>query len=69
MDVGSNIGYYTIIGGAINKNLKIIAFEPSDAAFKYVKKNIIINGQREFSKILISDFPSHFCIMFRNRQK
>ena len=58
MDVGSNIGYYTIIGGAINKNLKIIAFEPSDAAFKYVKKNIIINNLSEnvtLEKTALSD--------------
>ena len=43
-DVGANIGYYTILGGSINKNLKIISFEPSDGACQYVKNNIILNN-------------------------
>jgi len=43
IDVGSNIGYYTVIGAVLNKNLKVISFEPSNAAFNYLNKNIIIN--------------------------
>jgi len=43
-DVGANIGYYTILGGSINKNIKIISFEPSEGACQYIKNNIILNN-------------------------
>ena len=44
IDVGSNIGYYSIIGATLNKELKVISFEPSGSVFKYLSQNIIINN-------------------------
>jgi len=43
MDVGANIGYYSIIGSITNPNLKVIAFEPSIGVMKYLSENIKIN--------------------------
>jgi FkbM family methyltransferase len=43
-DIGSNIGYYSLIGAKINPNAKIFAFEPMPAAFKYLNINIDKNN-------------------------
>jgi len=42
-DVGANIGYYAVMAGVVNKNLKTYAFEPSPGPFAYLKQNIEIN--------------------------
>lgn len=42
-DVGSNIGYYAIMAGVTNPNLKTYAFDPSPGPFAYLKDNVAIN--------------------------
>jgi len=39
-DIGSNIGYYSLVGSKINSAAKLYAFEPMPAAFKYLNINI-----------------------------
>ena len=43
MDVGANIGYYSLLAAAINPRLEIISFEPAPAAFRYLKANMYLN--------------------------
>ena len=43
-DIGSSIGYYTILGASTNKNLKIEAFEPSTGGMIYLSENVKINN-------------------------
>ncbi len=43
-DVGANIGYYSILGGLINPNIKIYAFEPSIGPMIYLSENVKINN-------------------------
>jgi FkbM family methyltransferase len=40
LDIGSNIGYYSLVGAKMNPDVKIYAFEPMPAAFKYLNINI-----------------------------
>ncbi len=47
-DIGSNIGYYSLVGGALNPKAKIYAFEPMPAAYKFLNINIENN---KFSNI------------------
>lgn len=42
-DIGSNIGYYSILAKSINPNLKVVAFEPMPSPRKYIEKNILLN--------------------------
>lgn len=43
-DIGSNIGFYTILAGLILKNDgKVYAFEPMPAAFERLNRNILLN--------------------------
>ena len=43
LDIGSNIGYYTLLAKRFQPNIKVIAFEPMPSVFKYLNKNIQIN--------------------------
>jgi len=48
-DIGSNIGYYSLVATSIqNKNIIVYAFEPMPSAFDYLVQNIQIN---EFTNI------------------
>lgn len=42
-DVGSSIGYFSILGANVNSNLKIHAFEPSLGAMIFLSENVKIN--------------------------
>jgi FkbM family methyltransferase len=44
LDIGSNIGYYTLLAKRFQPNIKIIAFEPMPSVFNYLNKNIQINN-------------------------
>ena len=44
LDIGANIGYYSLLAASINPHLKIFSFEPAPEVFSYLKKNIEING-------------------------
>ncbi len=48
-DIGSNIGYYSLLAAALSKDsLKSYAFEPMPSAFDYLNQNISLN---QFSRI------------------
>lgn len=58
VDVGANTGLYSTMGAALNPNLKVWGFEPSNGPFNYFKKNIELNGlsnQIEGFKIALSN--------------
>jgi len=44
MDIGANLGYYSLLAAAQNKNIQIIAFEPLPDANAFLRKNIKLNG-------------------------
>ena len=46
LDIGANIGYYTLLASTINPDVKIISFEPAPSVFLYLKSNIELNGNR-----------------------
>ena len=47
LDIGANIGYYTLIlADLVGKNGQVYAFEPDPENFKLLKKNIEFNGYR-----------------------
>jgi FkbM family methyltransferase len=43
MDVGSNIGYFTVLANAYHPNIKTYSFEPARGAFHFLSKNILQN--------------------------
>lgn len=51
MDVGANLGYYSIVGKLFNNNLTVHAFEPMPDARLYLKKNLDLNN---FSEVVVS---------------
>jgi FkbM family methyltransferase len=58
IDIGSNGGLYSLISAKKSKNIKILAFDPSNAANYFVNENIRINGFSDkirFFKIAMSD--------------
>jgi FkbM family methyltransferase len=44
LDIGSNIGYYSIVAASENKKIKIISFEPNPKLYSILKENKKING-------------------------
>ncbi len=44
LDVGANIGYYSLLAAAYNPDVKIVSFEPLPSAFHYLEKNLALNG-------------------------
>lgn len=42
-DVGANIGYYSLIAAAENKDIQVIAFEPASGPLFYLRENVRIN--------------------------
>jgi FkbM family methyltransferase len=47
IDVGANIGYYSILGCKANDRLKVYAFEPSTGANNYMCENLKLNKLRD----------------------
>jgi len=57
-DIGSNIGYYSILACAENTNINVYSFEPAEGAWHYLKKNVALNdieNQVRVEKFAISD--------------
>lgn len=46
LDVGANIGYFSLVAGTMNPELTVVAFEPVKELFASLKDNIQINGIR-----------------------
>ncbi|MHA7059610.1 FkbM family methyltransferase [Aquimarina sp. M1] len=51
IDIGANIGYYSILAGKLNSNIEVIAFEPSEGAMIYACENVRINNLEDKIKI------------------
>jgi len=49
LDIGSNIGYYTLLAKRYQPTIKVIAFEPMPSVYKYLNKNIQLN---KFSNVI-----------------
>ena len=43
LDVGANIGYYSLLAAAYNPEIRILSFEPLPSAFHYLQKNLDLN--------------------------
>jgi len=44
VDVGANVGFYTMRRSLVHKDCRIYSFEPSPSAFSRLKRNIAANG-------------------------
>jgi len=44
LDIGANIGFYSLLGAKTNPNIKIHAFEPAKGPKHFLNKNIKINN-------------------------
>ena len=57
MDIGSNIGYYSLIAAKLNPCITIYAFEPLPSAYLFLQKNITLNqpGNIKPYRIALSD--------------
>jgi FkbM family methyltransferase len=44
LDVGANIGYYALLAAAYNPSLDVLAFEPLPGAFRFLRRNVQLNG-------------------------
>ncbi len=45
LDIGANVGYYTLIGGVlVGEQGRIYAFEPDPVGFGFLEKNVRLNG-------------------------
>ena len=52
LDIGSNIGYYSLIACKSNPKIKAYAFEPAIGPKHFLKKNIVLNNLEENVKAL-----------------
>ena len=61
-DVGSNIGYYSVMGGICNPALEIHAFDPSPGPFSYLGENLLLNGIKKANprQLALSDAAGKF---------
>ena len=58
IDIGSNAGLYSMIAAKTSDNIKVIAFDPTNASSYYFRKNIAINhfeSKVQFFQMAISD--------------
>ena len=44
VDIGANIGYYSLAASALNPNVQVHSFEPLPAAFRYLQRSVALNG-------------------------
>ncbi len=51
-DIGSNIGYYSLLAEMENPTIKVVAFEPASGPLYYLKKNVNVNN---FKTITVED--------------
>ncbi len=43
-DIGSNIGYYSLLASVENPKIEVVAFEPASGPLYYLKENVSINN-------------------------
>ncbi len=61
-DVGANIGYYSVMAGISNPNLKVYSFDPSPGPFEFLAENIKLNHCQNVNpnQLALSDTPGRF---------
>lgn len=61
-DVGSNIGYYSVMGGICHPELEIHAFDPSPGPFAYLCENLKLNQVKNAfpNQMALSDAAGKF---------
>jgi FkbM family methyltransferase len=57
MDIGANVGYYSLLAKTFNKDIKVYAFEPSNGPHYFFTQNILLNNFKDITleKIALSD--------------
>jgi FkbM family methyltransferase len=48
-DIGSNIGYYSLLAEMENPGIRVVAFEPASGPLFYLKENVRINNFKNIS--------------------
>jgi FkbM family methyltransferase len=43
LDIGANVGYFSLLGAKVNNDIKIYAFEPSTGPLHFLKQNVQFN--------------------------
>lgn len=43
LDIGSNIGYYSLLAARVNPTIKVTAFEPATGPLHFLEKNVKLN--------------------------
>ena len=43
VDIGGNVGYFSLLAASVNKNIKVVAFEPLPQNIDQFKENILLN--------------------------
>jgi len=58
LDIGANIGYFTLIAKEINPNIKVFSFEPEEKNLEYLEYNISLNnlGDVIVKEVALSNF-------------
>lgn len=61
-DLGSNIGYYSVLAARANPGIRVHAFDPSPGPFAYLTRNIALNhlAQVEANQAAVSDEDGQF---------
>lgn len=59
LDVGANIGLYSMLFAASNEDMSVHAYEPSPTTFEELKHNIALNGlvRIQANRVAVSDRP------------
>ena len=59
LDVGANIGYYTLLASVQNPDVRVFSFEPLPAAYHYLERNIRLNCLEHvtLSRLALADKP------------
>ena len=52
LDIGANIGFYSLLIAAINKKASVVAFEPAFGPLHYVQWNVMLNEAADRIKVV-----------------
>ncbi|WP_284199310.1 FkbM family methyltransferase [Alicyclobacillus sacchari] len=59
-DIGANIGYFTVLMGLlVQRNGRVVAYEPSPAIFNFLQDNIFINYTNEQTTVVNAAVHDH----------
>lgn len=47
LDIGANIGFYSLVLSTCRRGLKVIAFEPNPKNFRLLQRNVTLNGLQD----------------------